>query len=77
MLPKIHGSQRSLGDLLKQLKNLCVRDKNEQEPRNIDDIVSIARFKTSALKIKEMDKTLHRFRCACNVFRDCFDALYS
>lgn len=62
MLPKIHGSQRSLGDLLKQLKNLCVRDKNEQEPRNIDDIVSIARFKTSALKIKEMDKTLFEQR---------------
>ena len=62
MLPKIHGSQRNLGDLLKQLKNLCVRDKNEQEPRNIDDIASIARFITSALKIKEMDKTLFEQR---------------
>lgn len=59
MLPKIHGSQRSIGSLFKDLMNLCLVDRNEKEPRLIDDIQLLTKYRTAAEKIKEMDKTLH------------------
>lgn len=62
ILPKIHGSQRSLGGLLKELMSLCLLNENEKEPRNIQDIELLAKYRTSAKKLKEMDKTLHNQR---------------
>ncbi len=62
MLPKIHGSQRSIGELFKEMINLCINEKNEKEPRNIENIITIAKYKTSALKIQEMDKILYEQR---------------
>jgi len=59
MLPKIHGSQRSIGELFKEMINLCISGKNEKEPRNIENISEKAKYKTSALKIQEMDKILY------------------
>ena len=59
MLPKIHGSQRSIGDLFKEMINLCIIGKNEKEPRNIENIIEKAKYRTAALKIQEMDKILY------------------
>ena len=39
--------------------NLCIYEKNEKEPRNIENIITIAKYKSSAFKIQEMDKILY------------------
>jgi len=62
ILPKIHGSQRTLGDLLPQLFERCYGAKSETTPRQTTDIEVKAIFKTAALKLAEMDKTLFEQR---------------
>ena len=59
MLPKIHGSQRSIGELFKEMISFCISEKSDKEPRSIENIDKIAKYKTSALKIQEMDKILY------------------
>ena len=64
MLPKVHGSQRELGNVLKDLFKLCYRGSVEKKVHNLtglendDDII----YLSSALKIKEMSDTLYNQR---------------
>jgi len=68
ILPKIHGSQRTLGDTLKNLMKMCFAseyvDAKSKSPRNISVkyIKNNAKYKYSAYKIREMDKILHSQR---------------
>lgn len=69
MLPKIHGSHKVLGDTISQLfrfcfKNLENHDELKKNPREveIEFIRSNASYKSSALKLREMDKVLHNQR---------------
>lgn len=62
ILPKIHGSQRSLGDLFKKLMILCIKEKTDREPRNMQNLDYISKYETSAKKIRQMDKILHEQR---------------
>jgi Cdc6-like AAA superfamily ATPase len=61
MLPKIHGSQRTLGDLLQELFYLCYESKGDIPPRDtsLDPDDPNVKYLSSAMKIKEMDKILH------------------
>jgi len=59
MLPKIHGSERAIGNVLLELFNQCLSIDNEKSPRfydlsNLDNI----KFISSAIKLQEMDKVL-------------------
>ena len=60
MLPKIHGSHRTLGDLLTDLFNQCLLEKVEDPPRLAKDFN--VKYISSAEKIIEMDKTLDEYR---------------
>jgi len=64
ILPKLHGSQRELGDVLKDLFELCYDGEIEGPIRNIDDLDEDQNvlYRTSALKIQDMDKTLYNKR---------------
>ncbi|MGB9937853.1 MAG: MrcB family domain-containing protein [Methanobacterium sp.] len=64
MLPKIHGSQKTLENVIKELFNLCLIEKSEKLPRNFGDIISNenVRYHSSALKLQEMDKILYEQR---------------
>lgn len=63
MLPKIHGSQRTIGDLLQKLFNLCSKQDNQKPPRdtNLSEI-RVNPYPSSIEKIKEMDQILHEQR---------------
>ncbi|MGF7118649.1 MrcB family domain-containing protein [Methanobacterium oryzae] len=64
MLPKIHGSQRTLENVIKELFRLCCNGESEKSPRKFGDILSNnnVRYPTSALKLQEMDKVLYEQR---------------
>ena len=66
MLPKIHGSQRTLGNLFVNLFSLCCGGdigKEEKKPREfVDDPLADIPYPTSARKIAEMDKILNEQR---------------
>lgn len=64
MLPKLHGSQRVLEDVLKDLFELCYTEAVEPAPRYFENLKadSNVRYKSSALKIQEMDKVLNEQR---------------
>lgn len=64
MLPKIHGSQRTLEPVIKELFEFCYDEKSEKAPRNYGDISSNDNviYPTSALKLQEMDKVLYEQR---------------
>lgn len=59
ILPKLHGSQKAIGNVLNDLFNLCLidRDSNEQARLfNIDE--TNCKYYTSALKLQNMSKVL-------------------
>lgn len=59
ILPKLHGSEKAIGNVLTNLFNLCLNERNNNEnPKNfyIDD--TNARYPTSALKLQNMVKVL-------------------
>lgn len=63
MLPKLHGSQRVLETVLKDLLQQCIYESTDISPRlsdleNKDNI----KYPSSALKIQEMDKVLNEQR---------------
>lgn len=64
MLPKLHGSQRTLQATLKSLFEICFGNEIEKDPRSIsyDRIQESAKYKTAAFKLKEMDKILYEQR---------------
>lgn len=63
MIPKIHGSQRTLENVIKELFELCLGGESEKAPRSFGDILSKnVKYSKSALKIQEMDKVLYEQR---------------
>ncbi|MFW6172580.1 MAG: DUF3578 domain-containing protein [Elusimicrobiota bacterium] len=64
ILPKLHGSQRELGDILRELFKLCYNGDIDGPIRNMDDLDQDqnVKYRTSALKIKEMSRTLYNKR---------------
>jgi len=64
ILPKLHGSQRELGDVLKDLFELCYDGEIDRPIRNMDDLDEDpdVLYRNSALKIKDMDRTLYNKR---------------
>ncbi len=64
ILPKLHGSQRELGDVLKDLFKLCYDGEIDGAIRNMEDLDEDQNvlYRTSALKIQDMDRTLYNKR---------------
>ena len=50
MLPKLHGSERVLGELIQELSKLCLDNQDQ------------VRFPTSYKKLEEMEKVLFEQR---------------
>ncbi|WP_100906291.1 MrcB family domain-containing protein [Methanobacterium subterraneum] len=64
MLPKLHGSQRVLEEVLRDLFDLCYIDTIDSPPRSFEDLKSVptVKYLESAIKIQEMDKVLNEQR---------------
>ena len=59
ILPKLHGSEKAIGNVLNLLFNLCLKDRNNNENPKIFNIdKSNSRYFTSAVKIQTMSKVL-------------------
>jgi len=59
ILPKLHGSEKAIGNVLTNLFNCCLVDGNNNEnPKNTIVNEDDCRYYTSALKIKEMTRVL-------------------
>ena len=63
ILPKLHGSEKAIGNVLTNLFNLCLEERNNNEnPKNFSIDKDNCRYYTSALKLKNMSKTLSNQR---------------
>lgn len=64
MLPKLHGSQRVLEDVLRELLELCYPEAVDVPPHQLGDIQGeeTLKYPSSALKIQEMSKVLYEQR---------------
>lgn len=63
MLPKIHGSHRTLENVIQELFELCIDEKLETPPRKYNiSSKEYVRYPSSALKLQEMDKVLYEQR---------------
>ena len=59
ILPKLHGSEKAIGNVLFNLFNICLVDRNNNEnPKNFEISKENCRYYTSALKLKDMTKVL-------------------
>ena len=59
ILPKLHGSEKAIGNVLTNLFNLCLEERNNNEnPKNFDINKNNCRYYTSALKLQNMSKVL-------------------
>lgn len=59
ILPKLHGSEKAIGNVLTNLFNLCLKDKGNNEiPKNFEINKDNCRYYTSALKLQNMSKVL-------------------
>ena len=59
ILPKLHGSEKAIGNVLNNLFNLCLDERNNNEnPKNFSIDKDNCRYYTSALKLQNMSKTL-------------------
>lgn len=59
ILPKLHGSEKAIGNVLGNLFNICLVDRNNNEnPKNFDIIKDDCRYYTSAVKLQSMSKVL-------------------
>ena len=59
ILPKLHGSQKAIGNVLNNLFNLCLENKdNNENPKNFTVTENNTRFYTSALKLQDMVNVL-------------------
>lgn len=63
MLPKLHGSQRTLQEVINNLFEICYGYKTDIAPRLLSETELInAKYPTAALKLREMDKVLYEQR---------------
>jgi len=59
ILPKLHGSEKAIGNVLIKLFNICLEDRNNNEnPKNFTITEENCRYYTSALKLQNMSKVL-------------------
>ena len=59
ILPKLHGSQKAIGNVLNDLFNLCLIDWDSNEQAKLFDIDETnCKYYTSALKLQNMSKVL-------------------
>ena len=59
ILPKLHGSEKAIGNVLTNLFNICLVDRNNNEnPKNFEVTENNCRYYTSALKLQNMAKVL-------------------
>ncbi len=59
ILPKLHGSEKAIGNVLTNLFNICLVERNNNEnPRNFDINEKDCRYYTSAVKLQNMSKVL-------------------
>jgi hypothetical protein len=59
ILPKLHGSEKAIGNVLNNLFNVCLEDRNNNEnPKNFNISNDNCRYYTSALKLQNMAKVL-------------------
>ena len=59
ILPKLHGSEKAIGNVLTSLFNSCLEDRNNNEnPKNFTITKESCRYYTSALKLQNMSKVL-------------------
>ena len=59
ILPKLHGSEKAIGNVLTKLFNICLIEKNNNEnPKNFEITEDNSRYYTSALKLQSMSKIL-------------------
>jgi len=59
ILPKLHGSEKAIGNVLTNLFNICLEDRNNNEnPKNFNITEENCRYYTSALKLQNMSKVL-------------------
>ncbi|MBR4447027.1 McrB family protein [Methanobrevibacter sp.] len=59
ILPKLHGSEKAIGNVLTNLFNICLEDRNSNEnPKNYTVSKENSRYYTSALKLQNMSKVL-------------------
>ena len=63
ILPKLHGSEKAIGNVLIDLFNICLEDRNNNEnPKNFKITEENCRYYTSALKLQNMSKVLSNQR---------------
>ena len=59
ILPKLHGSEKAIGNVLTNLFNICLDNRNNNEnPKNFNVTKENSRYYTSALKLQSMAKVL-------------------
>lgn len=59
ILPKLHGSEKAIGNVLTRLFNICLVERNNNEnPKNFNINKENCRYYTSALKLQDMSKVL-------------------
>lgn len=59
ILPKLHGSEKAIGNVLTNLFNLCLDDRdNNENPKNFNLGRDNSRYYASALKLQSMSKVL-------------------
>jgi hypothetical protein len=59
ILPKLHGSEKAIGNVLTNLFNICLNDRNNNEnPKNFNINKDDCRYYTSAMKLQNMAKVL-------------------
>ena len=59
ILPKLHGSEKAIGNVLTKLFNICLEDRNSNEnPKNFTIYEENCRYYSSALKLQNMSKVL-------------------
>ena len=59
ILPKLHGSEKAIGNVLTNLFNMCLVDRNENvNPKNANINRDNCRYYTSAVKLQSMSKVL-------------------
>ena len=59
ILPKLHGSEKAIGNVLTNLFNICLEDRNNNEnPKTFSINEENCRYYSSALKLQNMSKVL-------------------
>ena len=59
ILPKLHGSEKAIGNVLTNLFNICLENRNNNEnPKNFNITKENSRYYTSAVKLQNMAKVL-------------------